>query len=107
MGSCGSKPDHPDPPDSKVAPAPDADSNAAPAPASPPKSRSFPTKHAKKWYERELSGAVVRKSAHELTSAEEDRIVKAWLRMMESEDGVPGSSQYFRLALIHGGSQAR
>jgi len=59
----------------------------------------------KKWYERELSGAVVRKSAHDLTPAEEDRIVKAWLRMMESEDGVPGSSQYFRLALIHGGSE--
>jgi len=93
MGGCGSKPEKTDA-DS------DADSDAAPEP-------SFPTKHAKKWYERELSGAVVRKSAHDLTSTEVDRIVKAWLRMMESEDGVPGSSQYFRLALIHGGSQAR
>ena len=56
------------------------------------------------WYQRPLPlTPVTRKSAHELTAAEEDRILAAWLRMMRNEDG-PGTSRYFRLALIHGGS---
>eukprot|EP00316_Scyphosphaera_apsteinii_P007794 CAMPEP_0119302606 /NCGR_PEP_ID=MMETSP1333-20130426/4177_1 /TAXON_ID=418940 /ORGANISM="Scyphosphaera apsteinii, Strain RCC1455" /LENGTH=855 /DNA_ID=CAMNT_0007305011 /DNA_START=101 /DNA_END=2668 /DNA_ORIENTATION=- len=64
---------------------------------------------AKKWHQvqLDLTLPMVRKSAHALDATEEDRIVAAWRKMTENEDGVPGTSQYFRLALIHGGNEWR
>jgi len=34
---------------------------------------------------------------------EQERIAAAIMKMRENDDGVPGSSQYFRLAVLHGG----
>ena len=61
------------------------------------------------WYEVavDLSNPVVRKSAHDLTEAEGDRVVAAWRKMTENKKGVPGSSEYFRLGVVHGGTQDR
>ena len=61
------------------------------------------------WYEVavDLSNPVVRKSAHDLTEAEEDRVVAAWRKTTENKEGVPGSSEYFRLGVVHGGTQDR
>ena len=55
----------------------------------------------------DLSNPVVRKSAHYLTEAEEDRVVAAWRKITENKEGVPGSSEYFRLGVVHGGTQDR
>jgi hypothetical protein len=46
---------------------------------------------------------VVRKEIRSMTEAEQTRYADAIDKMMESYDGEHGSSQYFRLASIHGG----
>jgi|EP01046_Picozoa_sp_COSAG06_P025570 chromosome segregation ATPase len=60
---------------------------------------------AGKWHELELPmyPPVVRKEIREMSLAEQERYANAVDKMMESEDGVPGSSQFFRLASYHGG----
>mmetsp|Transcript_7945 Transcript_7945/g.17639 ORF Transcript_7945/g.17639 Transcript_7945/m.17639 type:complete len:807 (+) Transcript_7945:107-2527(+) len=57
-----------------------------------------------KWWEVELPDVVVtRKELRGMTTAEQDRFAAAVMKMRENDDGLPGSSQYFRLAVIHGG----
>ena len=46
---------------------------------------------------------VSKKEIREMSLAEQERYANAVDKMMESEDGVPGSSQFFRLASYHGG----
>ena len=58
---------------------------------------------AAKWWEAELSGTVTRKDIRSLPRAEQERYANAIDKMMQSVGGVPGSSQYFRLASYHGG----
>ena len=48
---------------------------------------------------------VVRMNAFTLPKDIEERIVKAVVKMAENTDG-PGTSQYFRLAMVHGGTHA-
>ena len=45
----------------------------------------------------------MRKECREAPKEEQRRIANAILKMRENEAGVAGSSQYFRLAVIHGG----
>jgi hypothetical protein len=60
---------------------------------------------ARPWWEAELplSPPVVRKEIRRMSRDEQERYANAVAKMMESVDGVPGSSQYFRLACYHGG----
>jgi hypothetical protein len=38
-----------------------------------------------------------------MSSEEQERYAAAVLKMRENDDGIPGSSQYFKLAVVHGG----
>jgi hypothetical protein len=57
------------------------------------------------WWEAKLPAGdgVVRKEIRSMPLDEQERYANAVDKMMESVDGVPGSSQYFRLACYHGG----
>jgi hypothetical protein len=46
---------------------------------------------------------VVRKEARSLPANEVSRISNAYLKMRENKNGKPGTSEYFRLAVMHGG----
>ena len=61
-----------------------------------------------RWYNKtlDMTRPVMRKNAHDLTAPERKRIVNAWMKMAENEDGIPGTSQYYRLGLIHGGNRS-
>ena len=50
-----------------------------------------------------VSPPVVRKDIRKMSKQEQERYAAAVKRMMESVDGVPGTSQFFRLASLHGG----
>lgn len=78
-----------------------------PAPAPAPSEELAPAPVAN-WHETpvDLSVPVVRKSAHHLSEEEQERIAAAWRKMTENKDGKPGTSEYFRLGLIHGGSMS-
>ena len=59
-----------------------------------------------RWYLADLpAGPVVRREIRRMSPAEQERFANAVDKMMEAEDGVPGSSQFFRLACYHGGPQ--
>lgn len=60
---------------------------------------------APKWWLAALpAGPVVREEIRRLSVEKQERVAAAFLRMMtDLDDGVPGTSQYFRLAVIHGG----
>eukprot|EP01046_Picozoa_sp_COSAG06_P055022 COSAG06_NODE_9979_length_1775_cov_94.034606_2_plen_257_part_00 len=60
---------------------------------------------AERWWEAKLplSPSVVRKEIRAMSQEEQERYANAVDKMMESVGGVPGSSQYFRLACYHGG----
>jgi hypothetical protein len=62
---------------------------------------------AERWWEAKLplSPPVVRKEIHAMSQEEQERYANAVTKMMESVGGVPGSSQYFRLACYHGGPE--
>ena len=81
-------------------------SEAAPeaTPAAEPQ-EAAPRPGATKWYEAPLPLAppVVRKEIRAMSAEEQERYANAIDKMMASEDGVPGSSQFFRLASYHGG----
>ena len=79
----------------------DADSADAAKAAAGGKKVNYP----KKWYEVDLdpSVVVVRKEVRSMPIEEQRRVAAAVLKMRQNEDGVPGSSQFFRLAVIHGG----
>ena len=57
------------------------------------------------WWEAKLPAGdgVVRKEIRSMPLDEQERYANAVDKMMEPVDGVPGSSQYFRLACYHGG----
>ena len=57
-----------------------------------------------KWWEVELPDTtVVRKEVRKMPAAEQERFARAMLKMRENDGGKRGTSQYFRLAAIHGG----
>ena len=59
---------------------------------------------ATKWHEIELPDTVVvRKEIRHMPKDEQLRVAAAYAKMRENEAGVPGSSPYFRLAVVHGG----
>ena len=62
---------------------------------------------AERWWEAKLplSPPVVRKEIRAMSQEEQERYANAVTKMMESVGGVPGSSQYFRLACYHGGPE--
>mmetsp|Transcript_26713 Transcript_26713/g.61493 ORF Transcript_26713/g.61493 Transcript_26713/m.61493 type:complete len:761 (+) Transcript_26713:81-2363(+) len=69
----------------------------------PPETAAAPA-IATKWWEVELPDVVVvRKEIRQMSQPEQDRFAAAVLKMRENDDGKPGTSQYFRLAVIHGG----
>jgi hypothetical protein len=52
-----------------------------------------------RWYLADLpAGPVVRREIRRMSPAEQERFANAVDKMMEAEDGVPGTSQFFRLA---------
>ena len=80
-----------------------------PKPVKPDKPEpAEPVEAGKKWHEVDVPYPLVtRKSAHALTPDEVSRIVAAWQKLTENDNDVPGSSQYFRLGVIHGGAAWR
>jgi len=82
-------------------PAPKTSEPAAKPPA--PKPPAAPA--AIKWYEVPLDDTlvVVRKECRKMPAAEQERVAAAVIKMRENDDGVAGTSQFFRLAVIHGG----
>ena len=47
---------------------------------------------------------VTREEIRRLPAAKQERAARAFLRMMHDlDDGIPGTSQYFKLAVVHGG----
>ena len=71
--------------------------------------RVAPAPISSKWYHALLDDkAVVRRcECRSLSAAEQERVAAAILKMRENEDGVPGSSQYDKLASIHSGLHMR
>ena len=60
-----------------------------------------------RWYLADLpAGPVVRREIRRMSPAEQERFANAVDKMMEAEDGVPGSSQFFRLAGTMAGTMA-
>ncbi|KAH8091503.1 metalloendopeptidase [Aureococcus anophagefferens] len=77
---------------------------AAPAPAPPPAAAPAPPPApAGPWWEAPLSGVVTRCEARKMPPALQERYAAAVLKMRENKDGAPGTSEYFRLAVMHGG----
>ena len=101
----------------KPKPAPEEPAKPKPAPEEPTKPAAeepkpvpalapaaAPDVPAAKWWEAELPDVVVvRKEVRKMPRAEQERVAAAVNKMRENDGGKKGSSQFFRLAAIHGG----